>query len=312
MPRLIIDTDPGIDDAFALALAARSPECDLVAVTTVHGNVGLDLTTRNALKVLKLVDREDVPVGRGAARPLVYPTAVEKTAVHGGDGLSGQAALLADRERGVEPEGAVALMARLIRESDEPVTLVPIGPLTNVAALLAAHPEAADGIDRLVVMGGGLTGGNVNAAAEFNVWADPEAAYRVLVEEDIPTTLVPIDLTYQCAVDADWLARLAAAGPLGAALEPMTGVYRAAYAKILGYDGTVIHDAVAVAEAIFPGTLKTKRVPLTVDTAFSPRRGGTLADLRLNAEPTPGFRLVNVAMETDVPAFTDLMLRRLS
>ncbi|WP_156753488.1 nucleoside hydrolase [Actinokineospora pegani] len=312
MPRLIIDTDPGIDDAFALALAARSPECDLVAVTTVHGNVGLDLTTRNALKVLKLVDREDVPVGRGAARPLVYPSGVEKTTVHGDDGLSGQAALLADRDRGLEPEGAVALMARLIRESDTPVTLVPIGPLTNVAALLAAHPEAADGIDRLVVMGGGLTGGNVNAAAEFNIWADPEAAYRVLVEEDIPTTLVPIDLTYQCAVDSDWLARLAAAGPLGAALEPMTGVYREAYAKILGYDGTVIHDAVAVAEAIFPGTLKTKRVPLTVDTAFSPRRGGTLADLRLNAERAPGFRVIDVAMETDVPAFTDLMLQRLS
>ncbi|EWC61881.1 Inosine-uridine preferring nucleoside hydrolase [Actinokineospora spheciospongiae] len=313
MSRLIIDTDPGVDDAFALALAARSPEVDLLAVTTVFGNVGLEHTTRNALRVLALLGREDVPVGVGAARPLVHATPLRAAAVHGDDGLSGRSALLPQRSRGVEPEDAVALMARLITESPEPVTLVPIGPLTNIAALLAAHPGVKSNIDRVVIMGGGLTGGNVTAAAEFNLWCDPEAAHRVLVTEDLPTVLVPTDLTYQCAVDGDWLDRLAASGPLGAALEPLTEVYRAHYRQILGYDGTVIHDAVAVAEAIRPGILRTTPIPVHVDTAFGPRRGGLLADRRLIAPAVdPGFRTIEVALETDVEALRAFLLDRLT
>ncbi len=301
MPRLIIDTDPGVDDAFALVLAARSPEVDLLAVTTVFGNVGLAATTRNALRVLALSGREDVPVGVGAARPLVYPQPREAKAAHGEDGLSGRSEFLPARERGVEVEDAVALMARVLTESPGPVTIAPIGPLTNIALLLAAHPHLKPKIERLVVMGGGLRGGNSTAAAEFNLWCDPEAARRVLVEEDVPTVLVPIDLTYRCSVDGAWLDELRQSGPLGEELEALTTVYRAHYTEILGQDGTVLHDAVAVAEAIRPGILTTTAVPIHVDTGAGPARGSVVGDRRLTAPADePGFRAVDVALDTDL------------
>ncbi|MGQ0839805.1 nucleoside hydrolase [Actinokineospora sp.] len=313
MPRLIIDTDPGVDDAFALALAARSPEVDLLAVTTVFGNVGLAATTHNALRVLALCGREDVPVAVGAARPLVHPQPREATAAHGADGLSGRAATLPARGRGVEPVDAVTLMAQVLQASPEPVTLVPIGPLTNIALLLAAHPGVKPKIDRLVIMGGGLSGGNCTAAAEFNLWCDPEAARRVLVVEDLPTVLVPIDLTYRCAVDNHWLARLAATGPIGAALDSLTGVYRAHYRESMGFDGTVIHDAVAVAEAIRPGILATTRLPVAVETAFGPARGSVIADRRLTSfADESGARPIDVALDTDLDALRAFILSRLS
>jgi len=312
MTRLIIDTDPGVDDAFAIALAARSADVELLAVTTVFGNVGLESTTRSALRVLALCGREDVPVAVGAARPLVHPQASEGKAAHGEDGLSGQADSLPARLRGVEPLPAVALMAKVLRESPEPVTLVPIGPLTNVALLLATHPEVKSKIDRLVVMGGGLAGGNTTAAAEFNVWSDPEAAYRVLVAEDLPTVLVPIDLTYRCRVEADWLAELAASGPVGAGLEGLTATYRAHYSALMGFDGLVIHDAVAVAEAISPGILTTKRLPVQVETAFGPARGATVADHRRRTQnDLHGARAIDVAVSTDVDGLRAFILDRL-
>lgn len=313
MPRLIIDTDPGVDDAFALCLAARSPEVDLLAVTTVFGNVGLQATTRNALRLLALCGREDVPVATGAARPLVHPQAAEGKAAHGEDGLSGGADLLPVRTRGTEPVGAVDLMARVLRESPEPVTIVPIGPLTNIALLLATHPELASRIERLVIMGGGLAGGNATSAAEFNIWSDPEAARRVLVEETVPTVLVPMDLTYRCRVDADWLDRLAATGPLGETLTALTGSYRAHYSELMNFDGMVIHDAVAVAEAMSPGILKTERLPIRVETAFGPARGATLADRRLTQyNDTTEARVIDIATDTELDDLREFILRGLS
>jgi pyrimidine-specific ribonucleoside hydrolase len=313
MPRLIIDTDPGIDDAFALCLAARSPEVELLAVTTVFGNVSLESTTRNALRLLALCGREDVPVAAGAARPLVHPQPSEAKAVHGDDGLSGGADRLPNRARGVEPVPAVELMARLLRESPDPVTIVPIGPLTNIALLLAAYPDLAGKIDRLVIMGGGLTGGNVTSAAEFNVWSDPEAARRVLVEESVPTVLVPIDLTYKCRVDADWLARLAASGPTGAVLDSLTGSYRAHYSALMGFDGMVVHDAVAVAEAIRPGILKTERLPIRVETAFGPARGATIADRRLASyNDETSARPIDIALDAELDDLRNFILQGLS
>src|SRR5262245_28413435 len=167
MTSLIIDTDPGVDDAFAIALACASPEVDLLAVTTVFGNASLDTTTRNALRVLALCGREDVPVARGAARPLVYPQVHEAELVHGNDGLSGKADTLPSGGAVESEVDAVGLMAALLRDAEEPVTIVPIGPLTNIALLLAAYPSLHDKIERLVVMGGAIEGGNTTAVAEF-------------------------------------------------------------------------------------------------------------------------------------------------
>jgi pyrimidine-specific ribonucleoside hydrolase len=309
--RLIIDTDPGIDDTYALALACASPEVDLIGVTTVFGNVGLASTTRNALRVLALYGREDVPVAAGADRPLVHPHQHRARQVHGEDGLSGLSDTLPERSTGVAGTDAVSLMVRLLDESPEPVTIVPIGPLTNIALLLAAHPSAQTKIARLVIMGGGLAGGNVTPAAEFNIWSDPEAARRVLVEESVPTTLVPMDLTMRCAVDNTWLDRLAASGRLGDTLVKLTAAYRSHYQRTLGHDGAVIHDAVAVAEAIRPGLLRTTRMPVEVDCGQGPARGMTIGDRR-TFRTSGEQREIDVALDADLDEVRSFLLAGLS
>jgi len=316
MTALIIDTDPGVDDAFAIALACASPEVDLLGVTTVFGNVGLAMTTRNALRLLALYDREDVPVAAGADRPLVYPHPHRARYVHGEDGLSDRSHLLPERKTGLAGIDAVALMASLLDQASEPVTIVPIGPLTNIALLLAAHPGARAKIERIVIMGGSIAGGNVTATAEFNIWSDPEAARRVLVEEDVPTVLVPTDLTIPCAVDPSWLDRLAGSGPRGRLLVELTATYREFYSRSLGRDGMVVHDAVAMAEAIRPGILDTVPFPLDVVCAAGPTRGMVVADRRSAAtrerSGSDGGRPVSVAMDADLDAVREFLLERLS
>ncbi|HWD04454.1 MAG TPA: nucleoside hydrolase [Amycolatopsis sp.] len=309
--KLIIDTDPGVDDAFAIALAAVSPEVELLGVTAVHGNVPLTTTTSNARRLLQLCDRPDVPVAAGASRPLVHPNARESRTVHGDDGLSGRAGTLPEATRPLEPLDAVGLMVSLLEAADEPVTIAPIGPLTNIAALLAAHPGVRPKIERIVLMGGAIQRGNATAGAEFNVWADPEAAHRVLAVEDVPTVMVPLDLTHRCAVDIDWLAKLAASGPLGHTLEGFTPAYRAHYRQVLGFEGIVMHDAVAVAEAIRPGLLHTETYPITVDTTSGPARGMTVVDRRAVPSGVVG-RPVEVATDTDLDGLREFVLSRLA
>lgn len=311
--RLIIDTDPGVDDAFALALAALSPDVELLGVSTVFGNVPLADTTRNALRLLALCGRHDVPVAAGAERPLVHPHPPRDSYAHGTDGLSGRAGTLPAARREVEPTGAVPFLVSLLEASPEPVTIAPIGPLTNIALLLAAYPRIRDRIARLVVMGGGLDGGNITSTAEFNIWSDPEAARRVLVDESVPCTLVPMDLTSRCAVDGAWLDRLAAAGPTGATLVSLTPEYRRTYTAGLGFDGIVLHDAVAVAEAISPGLLRTERHPVDVECGFGPSRGATLVDRRPVAwRPGPDGAGIDVAVDTDLDGLRSWVLDRLA
>lgn len=309
---LIIDTDPGVDDAFAIALAAVSPEVDLRAVTTVFGNVGIEQTTSNALRLLALCDREDVPVARGADRPLVYPHPFRATYVHGSDGLSGRRELLPMPSRGPDSADAVDLMARVLRATEQPTTIAAIGPLTNIALLLATHPGLKPKIGRLVVMGGALGGGNVTASAEFNVWSDPEAARRVLTEEDLPTVLVPMDLTMRCAVDKDWLAQLEAAGPVGSTLVSLTPICWDHYRRVLGREALVLHDAVALAEAMRPGILDCTALPLDVECSLGPARGVVLADRRaISPNELTAGRPVELALDTDFAELHRFFLDRL-
>jgi pyrimidine-specific ribonucleoside hydrolase len=305
---LIVDTDPGVDDAVALLVAMGSPEARLAAVTTVHGNVDLATTTDNAQRLLALGGRADVPLAMGADRPLVHPQQFRAADWHGPDGLGGLAHTLPDPAATPDPRGAVELMAETLRESATPVTIAAIGPLTNIALFLAVHPELAPKIGRLVVMGGALSGGNTTAAAEFNVWSDPEAARRVLVEEPLPTTLVPLDLTHRAWVDAAWLDALAASGPRGATMAHVLDHYRAQWRASHGQDGVVLHDAIAVLEAVIPGILRTTPLPLEVVCDQGPARGCVIADRRGAAEG----RLVDVATDADLDAVRAEILRRIS
>jgi pyrimidine-specific ribonucleoside hydrolase len=211
-----------------------------------------------------------------------------------------------------DPADAVDLMAGVLRATEQPVTIAAIGPLTNIALLLATHPSLKPKIGRLVVMGGTLGGGNVTATAEFNVWSDPEAARRVLTEEDLPTVLVPMDLTMRCSVDKDWLAQLESAGPVGSTLVSLTPTYLDHYRRVLGREALVLHDAVALAEAVRPGILDCTPLPVDVECSLGPARGVVLADRRAISpdKPTTG-RLVELAMDADLAELHRFLLDRL-
>ncbi|MGY1735927.1 nucleoside hydrolase [Geodermatophilus sp. SYSU D00684] len=304
---LVIDTDPGIDDALAILLALASPEVDLRLVTTTHGNVDLAQTTENALRVLHLAGRSDVPVAAGAAESLVLPQPERAGHVHGAAGLGGVE--LPPSPAAVDPRPAVVALAELLLAAEEPVTVAAIGPWTNVALLLATYPEAARRIDRLVLMGGSAgRGGNVTAAAEFNVWSDPEAAARVL-GSTVPTVLVGLDVTLPTVLDEDGIARFAAAGPVGKTAAAILQRYLDHARTSYGTTGVVVHDALALTEAIVPGTLGTVRRDVVVDTTAGPARGQTLVDRRtVSHSPTA----VDVAETVDSPAAVEFLVSRLA
>jgi pyrimidine-specific ribonucleoside hydrolase len=302
---LIIDTDPGVDDAVALVLALRSPEVDLRAVTVSFGNVGLEKTFANARRVLALAGRSDVPAAAGAARPLVHPQEEWAPQWHGADGLG-----LRSADFPMPPDGdrrsAVALMADVLSEAVEPVTIATIGPMTNVALLLAVHPELTSAIGRIVLMGGAFGAGNtLRGRAEFNVYADPEAAQRVLTETAVPVTLVPLDLTMRCMADGSWIDSLAATGPRCATLASVLELYRATFRERYGTDAVALHDALAVLEAVRPGVLRTKPTPVRVACERGAERGTTVAE-----PDAPGPR-VEVALDADTDAVLAEILDRL-
>jgi inosine-uridine nucleoside N-ribohydrolase len=303
---LVIDTDPGIDDALAILLALASPEVDLRLVTTVHGNVELAQTTENALRVLHLAGRSDVPVAAGARSSLVHPQAERAGHVHGAAGLGGVE--LPPSPARLDARPAVVALADLLMTSPEPVTVAAIGPLTNLALLLAVFPEAAQRIDRLVVMGGSATrGGNVTAAAEFNVWADPEAAQAVLTST-VPTVMVGLDVTLPTVLTGAGIARFAAAGRVGATAAAVLAQYVEHARSAYGTDGVVVHDALALTEAIVPGTLGTVRRSVVVDTTLGAGRGQTLVDRRTVAS---GPAAVDVAETVDSAAAVEFLVERM-
>ncbi|MGY1836697.1 nucleoside hydrolase [Blastococcus sp. SYSU DS0510] len=304
---LVIDTDPGIDDALAILLALASPEVDLQLVTTVHGNVELAQVTENALRVLHLAGRSDVSVAAGARASLVHPQPERAGHVHGHGGLGGVE--LAPSPAAVDPRPAVVALAELLLASPTPVTVAAIGPLTNIALLLAVYPEAAERIGRLVVMGGSAArGGNVTAAAEFNIWSDPEAAQAVL-SSPVPTVLVGLDVTLPTVLGEQGIARFAAAGPVGRSAAGILQQYLDHARDAYGTAGVVVHDALALTEAIAPGTLGAVRRDVVVDTTLGAGRGQTLVDRRaVSCSPTA----VEVAETVDSDAAVEFLVSRLA
>jgi inosine-uridine nucleoside N-ribohydrolase len=269
---IILDCDPGHDDAIAILLALGSPEVELLAVTAVSGNAPLHHTVSNAIRVLDHVGRTDIPVAAGADRPLVQDPFASRD-VHGRSGLDGTD--LPPAARSPVPTHAIDLIAELATSTRRPVTLVATGPLTDVALFAARHPEAARALERIVVMGGAIGLGNVTPAAEFNIWADPEAARRVFTSR-LDVTMVGLDVTHQALLtpaENDLLRERGRAGRLAAEL---VDFYARAHPE---KPGTPIHDAVAVAQVVKPELLTLTHCNVDVDCG-PVCRGRTLVDLR--------------------------------
>jgi inosine-uridine nucleoside N-ribohydrolase len=297
---VILDCDPGHDDAIAMLLALASPEVELLGVTTVHGNQTLEKTTLNALKVLELAGRTDVPVARGAERPLTRELTVADH-VHGDSGLEGPTL----PQPSTEPVGedAVAFLAERLRPG---VVLVPTGPLTNVARLLELYPEARP--DRIVLMGGSIGLGNITPAAEFNIWADPEAAAQVFAS-GVEITMVGLDVTHEAIVGPDRVARFRDMGRIGAVVAELLEFFSLFHRDTYGWDGSPVHDALAVAAVIRPELLETIERQVAVDTESELCRGRTVVDLypRTAVEPN-----AHVAVGVDAEAFLDLLEERIA
>ncbi|ELP71329.1 inosine-uridine preferring nucleoside hydrolase [Streptomyces turgidiscabies Car8] len=309
---VIIDCDTGVDDALALLFAVRHPGIDLRAVTCVAGNTDVDQVVRNTLTVLDQAGAPDVPVARGAERPLIEP-ARPAAHVHGRDGL-GDLGLTAPTTRRPVDVDAVTLLRREILGSQRPVTLIPMAPLTNIALLLRTHPEVTANIERIVFMGGAVEVGNATPVAEFNVWHDPEAA-AVLLTAGVPITMYGLDVFRRVVVPWADVQRLRGSAEPGARL---AGELLAHRDPAVTGDPTPtggLGDAGAVCAVADPAGLTTSLLPVEVSLAPGPARGQTIVDRR----PRPGESeihhgvrarpLVDVALDIDVDRYVELYLK---
>lgn len=307
-PAILLDCDPGIDDTVALLYLARlvkTGAAELTAVGTVHGNVAPDVGARNTLRVLEAAGLDGVPVAVGAARPLAQAVAYAH-GVHGDDGL-GNSGL-------PEPRGKLAQVSapeqilRLSRERPGELTLLAIGPLTNLAIALLLDPDLPGRFREVVIMGGALDHpGNITSHAEANIWHDPEAAELVL-SAPWPVTLVPLDATHPAVVDGDWLDRLAAGTSDTARLASrVLEHYTQVYLTFLGARGAVIHDALAAMLLVDPELGQFTERPVHVELRGDRLRGATVWDRRHapDEDPRPKIKVVTA---TDTATFRDRLL----
>jgi len=299
---VVLDCDPGHDDALAILLACASPALEVLGVTTVGGNAGLANTTRNALRVLTLLGRTDIPVAAGADRPLVREPLIQP-AFHGDSGLDG--ADLPEAEVEARPEAAVELTAALVRAADAPVTLVPTGPMTNVALFLRAFPALHDRIGAISLMGGSLGAGNTTASAEFNVWQDPEAA-AIVFGSGIPILMAGLDVTHRALVLPGDVDRLDALGTrTGHVFADLMRFFAIHHRNRYGWPGPPIHDAVAVGVLVAPWLIERRRMRVDIETGDGLTRGRTVADEEGIAGRPPN---AEVGIDLDREAFLDLVV----
>jgi pyrimidine-specific ribonucleoside hydrolase len=303
---LIIDSDPGLDDALAIACAVVRPEINLLAVTTVGGNVDVHHCTENALRLLHLYGADDVPVAEGAVGPLAGPLE-RATEIHGEGGLGNTK--LPKAPRTAEPEGAVALMARILEASPEPVAIAPVGPLTNIALLIRSYPHLAPKISHICLMGGSVGEGNSSASAEFNIYADPAAA-EIVFNSGLPITMIGLDVTHHAILDQAFLGRLEALPGRSAKVAAELLQFGIDRSSPWGQGGEgAIHDAVAVLHLAIPDLVGVSRYHVVVDATQGPARGRTIGDAnpyRLNRDKLEPNS--DVGLTIDNKRFADVML----
>ncbi|KOY54979.1 nucleoside hydrolase [Streptomyces sp. XY332] len=299
---IIIDCDPGHDDALAIMLAAGDPAVDLLAITTVAGNQTLAKTTLNARRVCTVAGITDVPIAAGCARPLVQALNVADD-VHGVSGLDGPR--FPEPTVDVVAEHAVDLMYRILTRHAEPVTLVPTAPLTNIALLLTRYPDTASRIREIVLMGGSTERGNRTPAAEFNVQADPEAA-DIVFRSGVPLTMCGLNVTHQALATPEIVARFEGLGTeLGHVCAELLTFFGSTYRRLWGFQDPPLHDPVAVARVIDPGIVHCVDANVVVELQGRYTRGATVVDLHRYLD-----RPVNaqVALTLDAGLFWDRMV----
>jgi inosine-uridine nucleoside N-ribohydrolase len=314
MPRrkLILDVDTGTDDAVAIMLAALHPDLDLVACTTVNGNQAIEHTTDNTLRTLDHIGRGDVPVHAGLSRPIArldfpIPRGQRDPGVHFVE------MPLAPARSKARPTGAVEFLIETYRNPTEAITLVPVGPLSNIATALALFPKLAGNVPEVIIMGGGHGVANVTPAAEFNIWADPEAAALVFAAGFRNLTLVPLDATHQATISLEQCRVLRASGrPAAVAaaifVEKRIEGYRA-YQRLDDADAAPVHDALCIASMIAPDIISTRAYHVAVETAGALTIGRTVIDTGFRSGREPNAR---VAMSADTARFGRFVLDTLT
>ncbi|MFE6967893.1 nucleoside hydrolase [Isoptericola sp. NPDC057653] len=298
---IILDCDPGHDDVFALWLAAGNPEIDLRGVTTVSGNGYLEHTTHNARVALTVAGVHDVPVAAGASGPLKR-TLTPASWIHGDNALGGPE--LPEPTVPLDPRSAVELMADLLEASPEPVTLVPTGPLTNVATFLEQKPHLREKVREIIWMGGSTGRGNVGAYPEFNAWVDPEAA-DLVVRSGLPVTMVGLNISHQALITEPVVERIAAVGNrTGAFGVELLRFFCSTYDAVESMPEGPLHDPITVAIAIDRAVATVQRCHVDVETQGEFTAGATCVDLHdmLGREPN-----VDVALTLDVDRFWQLV-----
>lgn len=291
---VIIDTDPGIDDAVALAIALYSEKLDVKLITTVAGNVNVDRTTNNTLKLLKFFNKK-VPVAKGAAEPLIE-TLEEATNIHGMSGMDGYDFEEGDKNLLLD-EHAVFAMKRTIIASPDKITLVPIGPLTNIALLLKMFPEVKQNLEEIVLMGGSLTRGNKGVMSEFNIATDPEAA-KIVFNSGVKVTMVGLDIGMDAQISPENCLAVKELNRVGEMIYGLFQHYRSGSLKI----GLKMYDATAIAYLLNPKLFKVEHTFIDVELSGSMTRGCTVVDLKncMKCEPN-----AYACTEIDAQAFNE-------
>jgi purine nucleosidase len=299
---IILDVDPGHDDAVAILLAAASPAIDLLAVTCVAGNAPLANTQENARKVLTVAGVTDVPVAAGLDRPLVRPL-VTAAHVHGQTGLDGPE--LPAPTVALDPRHAVDLIVETVTASARPLTLVPTGPLSNIAMALRRAPQLKERVERIVLMGGAIAEGNMTPSAEFNIYVDPEAAHIVFTS-GIPITMVGLDVTHQALVGPAEVAAIRALGtPVATMTAGLLDYYARFHQDLYGWDGVPLHDPCCVAALIRPGLITTKAMDVQIETTSALTLGRTVCDVWGVTGRAPN---ADVGVAIDRQGFIDVLM----
>jgi len=302
---IIIDADPGQDDAVALLVALASPdELDVLAITAVAGNVPLDLTVANSLALVELANRTDVPVYRGSIRPMVNDL-ITAEYVHGPTGLDGADIPAATTAEAVGH--AVDKIVEIVMSTDG-VTLCALGPLTNVGLALVREPRVADRIEQLVTMGGGFfEGGNTTPAAEFNIFVDPHAAHLAFTSR-IPIVMMPLDVTHKALTTPERLKRFENLGtPAGTAVAGMLQFYDRWDKEKYGLPGGPLHDPTVIAYLLAPELFSGKEVHVGIETSPGATQGMTVVDWWGVTDNKPNALVIN---DIDADGFFDLIVER--